>query len=218
VKAPPRVPPLATPDRAGWLAAGVAASVLLHGAVLGAREIGRIFVRTPSLMSGYFHNAEATATVLGGDGFLDTGDMGYWLHGEIVITGRAKDLILHNGRNIWPQDIEWAAEQIEPLRSGDVAAFAVEGDDGEDEVTVLVQCRLQDCAAVAALRHEVSAVVHRSAGIECRVVMVPPKSLPFTSSGKLSRAGARQKFLSGEIGELTVMAAAPEAALLEAAL
>ena len=189
-----------------------------HGAVLGAREIGRIFVRTPSLMSGYFHNAEATATVLGGDGFLDTGDMGYWLDGEIVITGRAKDLILHNGRNIWPQDIEWAAEQIEPLRSGDVAAFAVEGDDGEDEVTVLVQCRLQDCAAVAALRHEVSAIVHRSAGIECRVVMVPPKSLPFTSSGKLSRAGARQKFLSGEIGELTVLAAAPEAALLEAAL
>ena len=53
--------------------------------------------------------------------------MGYWLDGEIVITGRAKDLILHNGRNIWPQDIEWAAERIEPLRSGDVAAIAVEG-------------------------------------------------------------------------------------------
>ena len=189
-----------------------------RGAVLGEREVGRIFVRTPSLMSGYFHNAEATATALGGDGFLDTGDMGYWLDGEIVITGRAKDLILHNGRNIWPQDIEWAAEQIEPLRSGDVAAFAVEGDDGEDEVTVLVQCRLQDCAAIEALRHEVSAVVHRSAGIECRVVMVPPKSLPFTSSGKLSRAGAKQKFLTGEIGELTAFASAPAAALLEAAL
>jgi fatty-acyl-CoA synthase len=189
-----------------------------RGAVLGEREVGRIFVRTPSLMSGYFHNAEATATALGGDGFLDTGDMGYWLDGEIVITGRAKDLILHNGRNIWPQDIEWAAEQIEPLRSGDVAAFAVEGDDGEDEVTVLVQCRLQDCAAIEALRHEVSAVVHRSAGIECRVVMVPPKSLPFTSSGKLSRAGAKQKFLMGEIGELTAFASAPAAALLEAAL
>ena len=56
--------------------------------------------------------------VIGADGFLDTGDMGYWLDGEIVITGRAKDLILHNGRNIWPQDIEWAAEQIEPLRVG----------------------------------------------------------------------------------------------------
>ena len=152
-------------------------------------------------MAGYYHNAEATAAAIGADGFLDTGDMGYWLDGEIVITGRAKDLILHNGRNIWPQDIEWAAEQIEPLRSGDVAAFAVEGEDGDDEVVVLVQCRLHDRAAIEALRHEVAAVVHRSAGVECKVVMVPPKSLPFTSSGKLSRAGAKQKFLSGEIAE-----------------
>jgi fatty-acyl-CoA synthase len=183
---------------------------------LGERRVGRIFVKTPSLMSGYFHNDEATAAVVDGDGFLDTGDMGYWLDGEIVITGRAKDLILHNGRNIWPQDIEWAAEQIEPLRSGDVAAFAVEGENGEDEVTVLVHCRLQDEAAIEALRHEVSATVHRSAGVECRVVMVPPKSLPFTSSGKLSRAGAKQKYLSGEIAEVT-LAASQDADLLEPA-
>ena len=189
-----------------------------RGAVLPERHVGRIFVRTPSLMSGYFHNDEATASVVGHDGFLDTGDMGYWLDGEIVITGRAKDLILHNGRNIWPQDIEWAAEQIEPLRSGDVAAFAVEGEDGDDDVTVLVQCRLADPAAIEALRHDVAAVVHRSAGVECKVVMVPPKSLPFTSSGKLSRAGAKQKFLSGEIADITVSAVVAEAAILEAAV
>lgn len=176
-----------------------------RGEPLGAREVGRIFVNTPSLMSGYFHNQEATAAAVGQDGFLDTGDMGYWLDGEIVITGRAKDLILHNGRSIWPQDIEWAAEQIEPLRSGDVAAFAVEGEDGDDDVTVLVQCRLQEAAAIEALRHEVSAAVHRSAGVECKVVMVPPKSLPFTSSGKLSRAGAKQRFIAGEIAELASM-------------
>jgi fatty-acyl-CoA synthase len=189
-----------------------------RGAALGEREVGRIFVSTPSLMSGYFHNAEATSAAVGQDGFLDTGDMGYWLDGEIVITGRAKDLILHNGRNIWPQDIEWAAEQIEPLRSGDVAAFAVEGEDGDDDVTVLVQCRVQDSASIEALRHEVSAIVHRSAGVECKVVMVPPKSLPFTSSGKLSRAGAKQKFLSGEIGELAALGSGAGSACLEAAL
>ena len=60
--------------------------------------------------------------------------------------------------------------------------------------------------AIDALRHEVSAVVHRSAGVECKVVMVPPKSLPFTSSGKLSRAGAKQKYLSGEIAEIALTA------------
>ncbi|MBI2718867.1 MAG: fatty acyl-AMP ligase [Rhizobiales bacterium] len=174
-----------------------------EGAALGERSIGRIFVRGPSLMAGYYHNAEATGAALDGEGFLDTGDMGYWLDGEIVITGRAKDLILHNGRNIWPQDIEWAAEQVEPLRGGDVAAFAVENDSGIDDVVVLVQCRLADTGAIETLRHAVSAVVHHSAGIECRVVMAPPKSLPFTSSGKLSRAAAKLKYLTGEIAEVT---------------
>jgi len=172
------------------------------GQALGERQIGHVFVRGPSLMAGYYHNDAATEAVLGGDGWLDTGDMGYWLDGEIVVTGRAKDLILHNGRNIWPQDIEWAAEQIEPLRSGDVAAFAVEGEDGDDDVVVLVHCRLADAAEMEELRRKVAGAVHHSAGVECSVVLVPPKSLPFTSSGKLSRAGAKQKYLTGEIAEM----------------
>ena len=172
------------------------------GRVLGEREIGRIWVRGPSLMAGYFASPEATAAVMGDDGFMDTGDMGYWLDGELVITGRAKDLILHNGRNIWPQDIEWAVEQISPLRSGAVAAFAVEGRDGDDEVVVLVECRPASDTDMEALRREVSATVYRSAGIDSEVVMVPPKSLPFTSSGKLSRAGAKAGFLAGRIGEI----------------
>ena len=176
------------------------------GDMLGERAVGRIFVKSPSLMSGYYHDDEATAAAVDGNGFLDTGDMGYWLDGEIVITGRAKDLILHNGRNIWPQDIEWSAEQVEPLRDGDVAAFAVENDRGDDDVVVLVHCRLSDSAAMEKLRHDVSAVVHRGAGVECKVVLVPPKSLPFTSSGKLSRAGARQKYLGGEIAEVAPQA------------
>jgi fatty-acyl-CoA synthase len=172
------------------------------GRVLKEREIGHIFVRGPSLMSGYFHDGAATDAVIAADGYLATGDMGYLLDGEIVITGRAKDLILHNGRNIWPQDIEWAAEQVDPLKSGDVAAFAVEGEDGDDNVVVLVQCRLTDATEIETLRREVSAMVHHSAGVECSVVLVPPKSIPFTSSGKLSRAGAKQKFISGELVEI----------------
>jgi fatty-acyl-CoA synthase len=169
------------------------------GQSLAEREIGRIFVSGPSLMSSYFNNEEATAETIGADGFLDTGDMGYLLHGEIVITGRAKDLILHNGRNIWPQDIEWSAEQLPALKSGDVAAFAIEGSDGDDEVVVLVECRSTDVSAQEALRRDVAKVVHQSAGVDCSIILVAPRSLPFTSSGKLSRSGARQKYLAGEI-------------------
>jgi fatty-acyl-CoA synthase len=170
-----------------------------EGQVLSEREIGRIFFAGPSLMSCYFENPEATSETIGADGFLDTGDMGYMLDGEIVITGRAKDLILHNGRNIWPQDIEWAAEHHSMLKSGDVAAFAVEGLDGDDEVVVLVETRTTDKTEQDTLRRDVGKIVHQSAGVDCTIVLVMPRSLPFTSSGKLSRAGARTKYLAGEI-------------------
>jgi fatty-acyl-CoA synthase len=172
------------------------------GSELAEREVGRILVRGPSLMAGYFGNPDATNAVMQCEGFMDTGDMGYLVDQQVVVTGRAKDLILHNGRNIWPQDLEWAAEQIEPLRSGDVAAFAVEGRFDEDEVVVLIQCRLSGAAEREKLRRQVQAAVHRSAGIDCNVVLVPPRSLPFTSSGKLSRALARTRYVSGDIAEI----------------
>ncbi|MBK8771215.1 MAG: fatty acyl-AMP ligase [Rhizobiales bacterium] len=173
-----------------------------NGGVLDERDVGRIYVKGPSIMAGYYKAEEATAQALGSDGFLDTGDMGYLLNGEIVITGRAKDLILHNGRNIWPQDIEWAAETIAPLKSGDVAAFAIEGSDGDDEVVVLVECKLSDPLQQEELRKSVHMKVMQAAGVDCTIILAPPRSLPFTSSGKLSRAGARDRYLAGEIAEI----------------
>ena len=72
---------------------------------------------------------------------MDTGDLGYALDDQIVITGRAKDLIIINGRNVWPQDLEWTAEsEIPALRSGDVAVFSVNGAE-QERIVVLVQCR-----------------------------------------------------------------------------
>ncbi|WP_342641217.1 fatty acyl-AMP ligase [Rhodoligotrophos ferricapiens] len=181
------------------------------GCVLAEREIGHIWVRGDSLMSGYFRNSAATAAVMDEAGWLSTGDMGYWLNGQIVITGRSKDLILHNGRNIWPQDIEWAVEQINGLRGDDVAAFAVEGVNGEDEIVVLVQCRLHDAEGREDLRRRAEAVARQVAGTECTIVLVAPRSLPFTSSGKLSRAGAKRKYLSGELFDVTKIAAKADA-------
>ena len=152
-------------------------------------------------MDGYYQNKEASDEVLIGRGWLNTGDMGYMINGQIVITGRSKDLILHNGRNVWPQDIEWAVEGLESVRGGDVAAFSIEKDNSE-QVVVLLQCRLSDAQERAELRRKAAGVVNQTAGVECEVVLVPPKCLPFTSSGKLSRAGAKKQYLCGEIAEI----------------
>lgn len=166
-----------------------------NGAVLPERDVGRIFVRGPSLMREYYRQPLATLTTLSPDGWLDTGDLGYLTDGEVVITGRAKDLILVNGRNIAPQDLEWTIEQqVGGLREGDVAAFSVDEHDTEC-VVILVQCRITDKARRAALRDDVDAVLRKHHGIDCRTILVPHNSLPHTSSGKLSRTRARQLFL-----------------------
>lgn len=170
------------------------------GNALPERRIGRIFFRGPSVMRGYFNQPELTRETISPDGWLDTGDRGYLLNGQIVITGRAKDLIILNGRNIWPQDLEWAAEDgVAELRRGDVAAISVENPDAEDaeRIVVLVQCRTTDPEARDRLQREVAAVLQKSMAVEASVVLVPPHGLPQTSSGKLSRAKAKANFLAG---------------------
>jgi len=169
------------------------------GEILSEREIGHVFIKGPSLMGGYYNNDAATAEVFHSNGWMATGDMGYMINEQLVITGRSKDLILHNGRNIWPQDIEWAVERLDGLRTGDAAAFALDKEGGDEQIAVLVQCRLGDEGQREEFRRSVSTVVHQHSGVECEVVLVPPRSLPFTSSGKLSRAGAKALLVSGEI-------------------
>ena len=184
------------------------------GAVLAEREVGRVVIRGPSMMQGYYSNPEETERVLSADGWLDTGDLGYLLGGSLVITGRSKDLMLVNGRNIWPQDLEWAAEQqIEGVRQGDVVAFSVDGAQRE-RVVLLVQCRESEVAAQQALRRRVAEVVLTAAGLECTVVLVPQNWLPRTSSGKLSRTRARELYLAsmreGPQSRLVAMNAPPD--------
>ncbi|MEO8813273.1 MAG: fatty acyl-AMP ligase [Caulobacteraceae bacterium] len=168
-----------------------------RGAVLGDRRVGRIFASGPSLMKSYFGEPEETAKVMTASGWLDTGDLGYRLDGQIVITGRAKDLIIVNGRNIWPQDLEWTVEkEIAALRGGDVAVFSVASDDAE-RVIALVQCRTSEAGARDALRAEVGNLIRVRHGLETEVHLTPPHSLPQTSSGKLSRSRAKMLFLDG---------------------
>jgi len=168
------------------------------GEVMADRGIGKVFVRGSSVMHSYFRDPESTAACLT-DGWLDTGDMGYMSGGYIFIVGRAKDMIIINGRNHWPQDIEWAVEQLPGFKSGDIAAFAITGPSGEETPAVLVHCRVSDPQERGRLRDDIRERVRAITGISPVVELIPPRTLPRTSSGKLSRTKARSLYLSGEI-------------------
>jgi fatty-acyl-CoA synthase len=169
-----------------------------QGHVLGDRSVGRIFVKGPSIMPGYFHEPEASREVLSPDGWLDTGDLGYPLNGEIVVTGRAKDLIIVNGRNVWPQDIEWAIEAQKVVKNGDSAAFSIDTGEGE-RVVVAVLARVSGDEAKAKLAREVAGAVREAIAVDCDVALVPPTmGLPHTSSGKLSRSRTKANYLAGQ--------------------
>jgi fatty-acyl-CoA synthase len=148
--------------------------------------------------------------VLSDDGWLDTGDLGYTLNGEIVVTGRAKDLIIVNGRNIWPQDIEWAIEARKVVKNGDSVAFSVDsGPNGEggERVVVAVLARVSGEEGRQALASDVAATVRETIAVDCDVVLVPPSlGLPTTSSGKLSRSRAKANYLAGLYAARTVAA------------
>jgi fatty-acyl-CoA synthase len=169
------------------------------GSSLGEREIGRVFCRGSSIMAGYFRDEEATSACLDEGLWLDTGDMGYMSDSYLYIVGRAKDMIIINGKNHWPQDIEWAVEQLPGFKAGDIAAFSITTPGGEETPAVLVQCRTSDTDERGRLRDLIRERVRAITGMNCVIELVPPRSLPRTSSGKLSRAKARNLYLSGEI-------------------
>jgi len=166
-----------------------------QGRVLPERHCGTLYVRGPSVMSGYFGDLKATREVLSPDGWLNTGDLAYRVGNGIVITGREKDLIIINGRNIWPQDLEFLAEKQPEVRTGDASAFSVPGPDGKEQAVMMVQCRETDESKRADLRERLHSQVRQEFGIDCLIELVPRNTLPRTTSGKLSRSGARKEYL-----------------------
>ena len=166
-----------------------------NGQELGPRVTGRVLLRGPSVMDGYLDDPAATSTVLDEDGWLDTGDLGYLTDDGLFITGRVKDLIIINGRNIWPQDLEHLAEQETAVRVGDASAFGVTHAEGGDTAVLVVQCRLTDPDEREGIVTRIQAAVYEHFGLHCMVDLVSRGTLPKTSSGKLSRAKARRDFL-----------------------
>ncbi|GLQ23671.1 acyl-CoA synthetase [Algimonas ampicilliniresistens] len=170
--------------------------------VLGEDHVGRICLKGPSLSPGYFRNSQATEAAFSKDGWLDTGDLGYWHDGQLIVTGRYKDLILYHGRNIWPQDIEWAAQAAAPHRCGRACAFSVGGAGDQKTIMLLLECRTRDPRLLTEIETAVSAAIRLEVGVPVQLMLVPKSTMIITSSGKLSRARVKQKYLDGGIIDL----------------
>lgn len=173
-----------------------------RGGDVSERRVGEIIVRGPSVMSGYFRNEEATKAAIR-DGWLHTGDLGYRADGNVYICGRIKDLIIINGANHYPQDLEWAAGELEGVRRGNVCAFSVLRD-GTEEVVIMAEANRADAAR---LRVEIAKTIFSEFGLQVAdVVISPVGTLPKTSSGKHQR---RKTQLLYECGGLEMHAANP---------
>jgi acyl-CoA synthetase (AMP-forming)/AMP-acid ligase II len=166
---------------------------------VAADEVGEVWVRGPSVCRGYWRRPAETeqtfgARISGDDGgpWLRTGDLGFMHEGEVVICGRAKDLVVFHGRNIHPQDLEFAAEIAHPaVRLGGSAAFAVEGEDGVEMPVLVAEVDGEPpedevCAAI-------KKAVWRDFEVDLAdVLLVGPQQVPKTSSGKKQRSASRE--------------------------
>ncbi|WP_133843449.1 fatty acyl-AMP ligase [Erwinia rhapontici] len=164
------------------------------GIPLSEREVGNIFISGPSLMSGYFQDATSQQEIQS-KGWMDTGDLGYLLNGCLFVTGRKKDLMIIRGRNIWPQDIEYIAELEPEIHSGDAIAF-VTAHDQNARIILQIQCRVSSEERRAQIIHTLTSHIHSEFGVTVGIELLPPHSLPRTSSGKPARAEAKKRYLN----------------------
>jgi acyl-CoA synthetase (AMP-forming)/AMP-acid ligase II len=172
-------------------------------------RVGELRIKGPSVMKGYWEDAERTRETFAG-GWLKTGDLGFVHEGHIYICGRSKEVIIVNGRNYYPQDIEWETSRAEGVRKGNVIAFGARDNVERDRERVVVAFECQDVpkstdARELALEKQplvqtVRKLVQSGMGLTLDdVVPLAPGVLPKTSSGKLQRAKTRELYESGQL-------------------
>jgi acyl-CoA synthetase (AMP-forming)/AMP-acid ligase II len=166
------------------------------GAERSDRHVGEIQIQGPSVMSGYLNDPASTAEAFQ-DGWLRTGDLGYLVDGELHVVGRLKDMILKGGRNYAPQDLEVPAQAVEGVRKGCVAAFGVPDLASGTEAVVIVAETSLPAPTHGALARDIARQVAEVVGLKPdTVLLVPPGTVPKTSSGKVQRRKCREAYLA----------------------
>ena len=168
---------------------------------LGERAEGQLQFRGASATSGYYRNPAATRELIHEGGWLDSGDLAYWADGEIYITGRAKDVIIKAGRNIYPHEVEEIAGRVSGVRTGCVVAFGAP-DERTGTEKLIVAAEVRDISAAKRISGEIAQSVSEAMGVPPDTVeLLRPQSIPKTSSGKLRRSETRRLYLEGNLGK-----------------
>ena len=176
------------------------------GKEVSERTEGFLWFRGASSTSGYYKNAEATESLFAGgpahaEGefpWVNSGDRAYQADGEIYITGRVKDIIIKGGRNLYPHEVEELASRVEGIRKGCVVSFGLKGEEtGTEKLVIVAESREEDRGKRAAVVAAINEQVSRGLGLPPdRVELIPPGSIPKTSSGKLRREETKQLYLA----------------------
>jgi fatty-acyl-CoA synthase len=179
------------------------------GKEVSDRTEGFLWFRGPSATSGYYHNQAATEELLPlGPGqnateyaWVNTGDRAYRADGEIYVTGRVKDIIIKGGRNLYPHEVEELAARVEGIRKGCIVAFGLNDEaSGTEKLVVVAEARERDAARRATIASAITDQVSKGLGLPPdRVEIIPPGSIPKTSSGKLRREETKKLYLAGTL-------------------
>lgn len=168
------------------------------GNALPDRSVGEVQLRGPSITPRYINDPEATQQARTADGWLRTGDLGYVTGGHLYACGRTKDLIILRGRNLHSHDVEAAASRVAEVRTGNVVAFGSAHGRGGEKLVIVAESRVPESADK--IEREIRGEVHEALGVTpSEIVVVPPGTLPKTSSGKLRRADTKRDWETGNL-------------------
>jgi acyl-CoA synthetase (AMP-forming)/AMP-acid ligase II len=180
----------------------------VHGKDLPDRRIGEIALQSNCMLTGYYHRPDLTEKAFR-DGWYLTGDLGYLAEGELYVTGRIKDLIIVGGKNIYPQDLERLASEVEGVHPGRVVAFGVFNEQsGTEDVIMIAEVDDENAGwqlggrggssnKTEIIAAEIRQKVTRGSDIALRNVHIVGRNwLVKTSSGKVARSANREKYLA----------------------
>jgi len=186
------------------------------GRMVAERRVGEIVIRSPSVMSGYYKNAEETRKALR-NGWLHSGDLGYIADGRLFIVGRLKEMVIKRGRNYFPCDIEAAAERVEGIERGTVVSFAdYNPNEGTESLVILAESSEEDPEALENIEKVLSTRILGLLAIRPdTLVLVSHGALPRNGDGTILREVCRLRYLADAdafVDELRIPKASPEGA------